>query len=623
MHQTTAFRYARDTALRTATIAAALVAVLVISTVGNFTSTVRAAEGSAAPIKAAIIVGPTHGATAEYLVQGEQFADQAEAAGMAVTRVFHPYATWAAVKTATQGANLVVYYGHGNGWPSPYAPFQENSKNGFGLNLTAGGSSSSVTYYGGDKLRESMRLAPNAVTVLYRACYASGNGEEGSPVPTESIALQRVDNFAAAFLSTEVGGSAVFALGPNQYVDYPAQLMTPGMTMEDIFRVNSTKPGYSSSGWVGTSPIYAESTRTPGAQMLLDPRGSTPSTRDYYRALSGELAMTTDTWRGDAPEVGYEDDTVAPEVTGLTGVQAGDTVPASESSVPVFTPNGDGISDTMTLNHSVSEPAYLQYAIRDAGGTKVRSFAGWTEGDAGSTVWDGKDDGGAYVDEGRYEVSVTPKDRATNVGSQVSTSVKVLKSMKSPKAKPALFFARDGDSIAASTNLTVSLEQAATLSWLVVDASGRPVRALVTNQLMGVGPQSMAWDGRDALGNYVPDGIYTAIVTSTTDAGSYSHRLTVRVMPFNVTAPTWSGTAGSKVTFTIKSAEALTGWPRIEIRQPGLSMYTGYPVRYSEKVFKFTVTFKSGGTSGPVQIKIIGTDTGGGKQQKVYTFDLQ
>ena len=52
-------------------------------------------------------------------------------------------------------------------------------------------------------------------------------------------------------------------------------------------------------------------------------------------------------------------------------------------------------------------------------------------------------------------------------------------------------------------------------------------------------------------------------------------------------------------------------------------MYTGYPVRYSEKVFKFTVTFKSGGTPGPVKIKIIGTDTGGGKQQKVYTFDLQ
>ena len=38
------------------------------------------------------------------------------------------------VEPALQGASIVVYYGHGNGWPSPYTPFQEDTKDGLGLN---------------------------------------------------------------------------------------------------------------------------------------------------------------------------------------------------------------------------------------------------------------------------------------------------------------------------------------------------------------------------------------------------------------------------------------------------------------------------------------------------------
>ncbi len=623
MPHATVLDLARQAALRASVLVAALMAVLVVSTAGNFTATVRAAEEPATPLKAVIIVGPTGGSTTEYLNEGELFADQAEAAGMEVARVFHPYATWSAAMSATEGANLVVYFGHGNGWPSPYAPFQEDSKDGWGLNGTAGGSAYSTTYFGANKIRESIRLAPNAVVFLYRACYSAGNGEAGSPVPTESVALQRVDNFASGFLSPEVGGAAVFGFWKKQFVDFAAQLMTPGQTIEDIMRVSSTQSGYPSSGWIGTSPVYAESTRTPGAQMLLDPRGSTPSTRDYSRAVSGELAMTTDTWRGDAPEAGHESDVVAPVLTDLAGVQAADTQPAGVGAPPTFTPNGDGISDTLTLSHRVSEPAYLQFAIRRADGTTVRRLTSWTEGGPGATTWDGRDDKGAYVPEGPYAVAVTPKDRATNLGVEVSTPVQVFRSMKSPKAKKGLFFARDGDSLAASTNLTVTLERAATISWLVVDASERPVRAVVTGQLMGVGPQAVAWDGRDALGAYVPDGVYTAIVTATTEAGSYSHRRTLNVTPFKVNAPVWSGPAGTKVTFTIKSAEPLSGWPRTEIRQPGLPMYTGYAIKYSDKKFKVTVTFKAGGSPGPVSIMIAGTDTGGGKQNREFIFTLE
>ena len=37
-----------------------------------------------------------------------------------VVKVYSPGATWSKVQAAVNGASIVVYMGHGNGWPSPY-----------------------------------------------------------------------------------------------------------------------------------------------------------------------------------------------------------------------------------------------------------------------------------------------------------------------------------------------------------------------------------------------------------------------------------------------------------------------------------------------------------------------
>ncbi len=278
-----------------------LVVALLIALVGQGTfagASPAVAEAQGTKPKAVIIVGPTHGSTPEYLSEGETFAAQATAAGMEVATVFHPYATWERVVNETTDANLVVYFGHGNGWPSPYAPFQESTKNGFGLNPTAGGSANSVSYMGGTPIRQNLRLADNAVVIIYLACYAAGNGERGQPYPTTSVAVERVDNFAAAFLHPKVGAAAVFAFWTKQWVDFSAELMRADRTMERILRTPSDKPGWYTSGWVGDDPIYADSTRTDGARMLLDRH----STRGFSRALSGDLEMTTDEWRTEASD---------------------------------------------------------------------------------------------------------------------------------------------------------------------------------------------------------------------------------------------------------------------------------------------------------------------------------
>ena len=52
-----------------------------------------------------------------------------------VVKVYSPNATWARVKAATVGASVVIYFGHGNGWPSPYTYDPKyTTKDGFGLN---------------------------------------------------------------------------------------------------------------------------------------------------------------------------------------------------------------------------------------------------------------------------------------------------------------------------------------------------------------------------------------------------------------------------------------------------------------------------------------------------------
>lgn len=612
---------ARRVAGRTIVLIVALVAALLFSTLANLTPTARAGQVSSEPLKAVVVVGPFSELTSDALADAEAIADAAEAQGMEVTRIFHPEATWSRVVDAANGANLFVYLGHGNGWPSPYPPFQEDTKDGLGLNYPDPDMRGAyqTKYYGANKIREQIRFAPNAVVILNMSCYTAGHGEQYMPMPSRSLALERVDNFASGFLAS--GAGVVAALEYQWIPDVVNALADEHVTMDGLFRMNFEpsfrKDGWPHpyGGWVGWDPTYSDSVRTPGARILMDPH----PTESYRRAITGNLGMTTDEWAG----TGSGGDTDAPVVSNLLGVQSPDTLPGGELGPVVFTPNGDGMSDSVTFNHTVSEPSYLDVEVTDAdSGERMRRFATWTDGGDSSTVWDGKDNDGDNVREGRYDVSVTPKDRAGNEGAAQSVRVRAYTTMKSLGASPGFFFSADGDSLAQTSTLSVTLTRQATLSWNLVDAQGALVRTFLTDANRNAGNVSMTWDGKDSTGAYAPNGMYTQVVTAVTDAGTYSHSLTLRLMPFKINAKEWSGPAGTKVAFKINSAEPLTGWPRIEVRQPGLPMYTGYPLRYSAKKFKTTITFRSGGQPGPVQIRVIGNDTAGGSQRQTVWFEL-
>ena len=169
-----------------------------------------APPAQAASQKVVIVVGPVGSATADYKHGARKLADKARSYGARVVEIFSPYATWSRVHDAAQGANILIYLGHGNGWPSPYRPFMDTSKDGMGLNASSGHGNSNTKYYG-EYYMERLGLASHAVVVLNRLCYASGNNEWGAGNPTLKTAKKRVDNYGYGFIKG--GAQAVFASG--------------------------------------------------------------------------------------------------------------------------------------------------------------------------------------------------------------------------------------------------------------------------------------------------------------------------------------------------------------------------------------------------------------------------
>jgi len=234
--------------------------------------------------KVVIVVGATGSTTSSYRSIGRSLARQARTYGARVIEVYSPGATWARVQSAARGANLLVYLGHGNGWPSPYAPFQTRTKDGLGLNAALTGSDYNTEYYGEHFLDTKLHLATNSVVVLLHLCYASGNPEWGSPNPGLSTAKARVDNYGAGFLRT--GAKAVIAegLGDAHYVLHG--LFKTNWSMKRIFWSDPTATGkYAISFAAKRSPSWAHA--------VMDP--AKPGR--YYRSIIGKLGMTASAWR--------------------------------------------------------------------------------------------------------------------------------------------------------------------------------------------------------------------------------------------------------------------------------------------------------------------------------------
>jgi flagellar hook assembly protein FlgD len=756
---------------------AVAIAFMLVATFAVMVPSVAAASGDA---KVVIIVGATHSATAGYRADADRAYAEAIKYTSNVVKVYSPNATWAKVKAAVVGASLVIYMGHGNGWPSPYTfDAKYTTKDGFGLNATAGNGDYNNKYYG-EPYVSTLDLAPNAVVLLNHLCYASGNSEPGNAEPSVSVARQRADNYAAGFL--KAGASAVIADGHAGAESYIRALFTTHQSVEDMWRNMPFRNGHT---------VSFRSGRTSGTTVYQDPE--TP-TSGFYRSLAVHtLGVTTD----EVVSGGYGDTSADPvslvvpgnaavrtDGAGLYGdlgststptttlpagtrlhvieqpLQASDTgatlvevvglddptiagymlasdLAARDSTAPVvrvldpgaafspngdgqrdtaslrgrftesvawtlrihdgadhevfattgtgstfevawngkdgsgpvpdgiysvslsgvdpwgnsparatrqltvdtqgsdlagltpgatttqwFSPNGDGVRDTVSLTATNREPGSVVTWVLDGAGTVVRKWIVANASAPVSVIWNGKTTAGAYAPDGTYSMRVAATDIAGNTGPAVERTVNVVGALRSVATTRTLFFPQDLDRLDRTTALSFTLARPMTVTWTLRNAAGQTVMTHLDAVALPAGTQSWAFYGRQADGAMLPRGHYTSYVYATDGTLAAAQAVAFDMDAFRVKLSDTTPKRGQSITVTVTSAETLATSPTLFILQPRLARWSVRLTKISAHTYRATIRFKTSGTTGKVSLRVKGIDTSAGVNYTTVVYPL-
>ena len=263
-------------------------------------ATLVASLGSAAPAdaatpyKVAIVVGPVgEELTRVYIGLADAAAAAAEERGAAVAPAYSPEATAESVRAAVEGANIVVYFGHGVGSPNPYSAHPNPATtNGWGLNgPKARGThedswrDGTLAYYGEAWIAEHARPAPGWVMIYSNACYAPGASEGFDLEATEEVAGERVSAYSRAALA-DLGASAYFA---TDFYEGAAHLVgtlldAPEMPYGEVF---ASEPRFDPEG-----VTKLEHLSVGGAETWLHRSPYFEGKVDYWYAFAGDPAAS-------------------------------------------------------------------------------------------------------------------------------------------------------------------------------------------------------------------------------------------------------------------------------------------------------------------------------------------
>jgi len=282
-------------------------------------------------------------------------------------------------------------------------------------------------------------------------------------------------------------------------------------------------------------------------------------------------------------------------------------------STAQFSPNGDGLADTITISHGLTEPGAIRLVVTPAaGGTAVRTTTiRVPRAGSGTIPWDGRDDHAAYVPDGDYTLSLTPLDRARNAGPSQSVAVSVFGSFVGLASAPYRFFPQDSDSLAPRTVAAFSLKSPAVVTVRIVASSGAIVRTIAGTY--PAGPVTIAWNGRTDSGAYAPQSGYRVVVVASAGGKSETHTTSVRAGAFELRPSVTSGRRGQRLTVTVITSEPLKVTPRMSVHQPGLTAYSVKLIRIGPSTWRATWILHSGGRAGTMTMTVVGTDRLGGR----------
>ena len=292
-------------------------------------------------------------------------------------------------------------------------------------------------------------------------------------------------------------------------------------------------------------------------------------------------------------------------------------------SAAQFSPNGDGVADTIGVSHALNERGAIRLVVTGAGGgPTVRSVTiPVARAGAGSIAWDGRDDGGNYVPDGDYSLTLTPLDRARNAGPARSVDVTVFGAFVGLSPLPVRFYPQDGDALAPRTVARFSLGAAANVTLRVVNTAGTTVRTISGPQ--PAGPVAIAWDGRTDGGGFAPQGLYRIVVVASVGGRAETHATSVRAAAFELRPSATTVRRGKKMTLTVITSEPLKGRPTLRVRQPGLGVYAVKLTRIGSSTYRAKWTLKSRGRAGKLLLTITGTDAAKGRNSTALVLRIR
>lgn len=198
----------------------------------------------------------------------------------------------------------------------------------------------------------------------------------------------------------------------------------------------------------------------------------------------------------------------------------------------IFSPNGDGVRDTVSLRQSGTQEVSWLFQVVDADDAVVfeRSLENATPQNRSADIrlpatftWDGKKTDGSLEGEGTYRLVIVGTDRAGN-----ETREEHPQGMELNLSAPSIVwrisdgvnvFSPNGDGNRDTLLLSPEVsDPSGMVSWEFT-LSGRGVE-VSGSRGMGIVPDSFAIDGRRGDGTILPDGEYSAKVTAYLENGN-------------------------------------------------------------------------------------------------------
>jgi len=194
-------------------------------------------------------------------------------------------------------------------------------------------------------------------------------------------------------------------------------------------------------------------------------------------------------------------------------------------NITAFSPNGDGIKDTITFLHEIKADkgdTFRAKIINTAGGS-FKTFDFGTN-PPGALVWNGMGDGGVQPVEGTYTYTITGEDEVANSTSRSVGPIKLVTGFEQISVEPSEYIFspnEDGVKDTVTFKLNTTTRQGI-LEWKldITNTTGEVIKSF-NYQNMGLDlPEEVKWEGKTEDGTQATDGVYTVSFSILYDTGN-------------------------------------------------------------------------------------------------------